>query len=247
MSDQTKTPALDSARTRRRNLVLGAVAAALTGGRWTLAQAADKPQSKAQGPAWRVDGLYAEACSCDALCPCVLGAAPTQGYCQALLAWRVDKGSFGDARLDGFNAMLAIYSPGHLAKGGWKAALYVDERGSPSQRDALAGIFSGQAGGPLAGLAPLIAEVLGVKPVAIDFRADGKRRSFTVSGVAEAEVVGIEGAGGKPVILENPPISAVAEPSVLARSTRATYSDYGLSWTQSEKNGFFSPFTYTSG
>jgi hypothetical protein len=244
MSEQTESPALDS--TRRRNLLLGAVAAVLTG-RWTLAQAADQPQAKPQGPAWRVDGIYSEACSCDSMCPCVLAAAPTQGYCQALLAWHIDRGSFGDARLDGFNSMLAIYSPGHLLKGGWKVALYVDERGTPLQRDALAGIFSGGAGGPLAALAPLIAEVLGVTPAAIDFRADGKRRGFSVAGVADVEVIGIDGAGGKPVLIENPPVSVVAGvPSVLARSTRATYSDHGLNWSQAEKNGFFSPFTYAS-
>jgi hypothetical protein len=209
--------------------------------------AADEPQAKASGPAWRVEGVYAEACSCDAMCPCVLAAAPTQGYCQALIAWHVDRGSFGDVRLDGFNSMLAISSPGHILKGGWKVALYVDERATPPQRDALAGIFSGQAGGPLAGLAPLIAEVLGVKPASIGFAADGKRRAFSVAGVAKAEVVGIDGQGGKPVVIQDPPVSVVVGvASVLARSTGATYSDYGLSWNQSDKNGFFSAFTYAS-
>jgi hypothetical protein len=245
MNEQTKSPVPDS--TRRRNLVLGAVAAVLTGGRWTLAQAADQPQAKPQGPAWRVDGIYAEACSCDAMCPCVLAAAPTQGYCQALIAWHINRGSFGDLPLDGFNSMLAIYSPGHILKGGWKVALYVDERGTPQQRDALAGIFSGQAGGQLAGLAPLIGEVLGVTPAKIDLRADGKRRVFSVSGVADVEVVAIDGAGGKPVLIADPPVAVVVGvSSVLARSTRANYSDHGLSWNQSEKNGFFSAFTYAS-
>jgi hypothetical protein len=38
-------------------------------------------------------------------------------------------------------------------------------------------IFSGQAGGHLAGLAPLIGEILGVKPAPIEYRSEGKRRS----------------------------------------------------------------------
>ena len=227
--------------------MLGAVAAALTGGRRTLAQAADEPPAKPQGPAWRVDGIYAEACSCDVMCPCVLAGPPTQGYCKALLAWHVDRGSFGETRLDGFNSMLTISSPGHLLKGGWKVALYVDEGASPTQRDALAGIFSGKAGGPLAALAPLIAEVLGLTPARIGFVADGKRRAFSVSGVADVEVVGIEGQGGKPVLIENPPVSVVpGVASVVARSTRATYSDHDMTWSQSDKNGFFSAFTYAS-
>jgi hypothetical protein len=150
--------------------------------------------------------------------------------------------------LDGFNSMLVIYSPGHILKGGWKVALYVDERGNAQQREALAGIFSGKAGGPLAGLAPLIAEVLGVKPATIGFASDGKRRTFSVANVADVEVVGIDGQGGKPVLIENAPVAAVVGvASVLARSTRATYSDHGLNWVQSDKNGFFSSFTYAAG
>src|SRR5262245_54622066 len=153
------------AATSRRHFLermgmLGAAAAAWTDGPWRLAQAADEDRGKTQGPAWRVDGVYAEACSCDSMCPCVLTWAPTQGYCQALISWHIDRGNFGDIRLDGLNSTLSIYSPGHILKGGWKVALYVDERGDPQQRDALAGIYSGRAGGPLAGLAPLIAEVM---------------------------------------------------------------------------------------
>jgi hypothetical protein len=252
MNQCSKLPESEDAQ--RRSFLFGAAAAGLTRLAGVLGLAAtapvsgaDEPPAKAQGPAWRVDGVYAEACSCDAMCPCVLAAAPTQGYCQVLIAWHIDRGSFGEVRLDGFNSMLAVYSPGHILKGGWKVALYVDERASPPQRDALAGIFSGKAGGPLAGLAPLIAEVLGVQPASIGFAADGKRRAFSVAGVAEAEVVGIDGQGGKPVLIQDPPVSVVVGvQSVLARSTRATYSDHGLSWNQSDKNGFFSAFTYAS-
>ena len=42
----------------------------------------------------------------------------------------------------------------------WKVALYVDERANQDQRDALTQIFSGQASGHLASVAPLIGEVL---------------------------------------------------------------------------------------
>ena len=89
--------------------------------------------------------------------------------------------------------------------------------------------------------------MLGLTPARIGFVADGKRRAFSVSGVADVEVVGIEGQGGKPVLIENPPVSVVpGVASVVARSTRATYSDHGMTWSQSDKNGFFSAFTYAS-
>ena len=59
--------------------------------------------------------------------------------------------------------MLA-HSPGHMKDGDWKVALYVDERADEKQNQALMGIFSGQAGGHIANLAPLISEVLGARP-----------------------------------------------------------------------------------
>jgi hypothetical protein len=60
----------------------------------------------------------------------------------------------------------------------WKVALYVDERANQDQRDALTQIFSGQASGHLASVAPLIGEVLGVKAVPIEYRSEGRRRSL---------------------------------------------------------------------
>jgi len=56
-------------------------------------------------------------------------------------------------------------------------ALYLDERASHDQKDALTKIFSGKAGGGLFGIAAnLIEEVLGVKSVPIEFSIEAKRR-----------------------------------------------------------------------
>ena len=71
-----------------------------------------------------------------------------------------------------FNAaLLRFMSPGHMLEVKWKVAPYVDERADQGQQDALTQIFSGQAGGHLAGLAPLIGEVLGVKAAPIEYRS----------------------------------------------------------------------------
>src|SRR5215469_6541312 len=110
---------------------------------------------------WKISGSYFEACNCEVACPCVFLSPPTSGECTVLLAWHIDQGRFGQIELDGLNAELAARSPGHMMEVKWKVALYLDERANQSQQDALAQIFSGQAGGHLAGLAPLIGEVLG--------------------------------------------------------------------------------------
>jgi hypothetical protein len=194
---------------------------------------------------WKLSGGYFEACNCDTACPCVFLGPPTRGNCTVLVAWHIDRGNFGDTALDGLNTVLAVYSPGHMLETKWKGALYLDERATDAQRNALLQIFSGQAGGHFANLAACLGEVLGVKPAAIDFRAEGKRRSMTIDSVAAMEIEAVPGAGDAEVTLENLPFCvAPGFPAVAARSKRLSYRDYGFAWEISDKNGLYSAFAY---
>ena len=196
---------------------------------------------------WKIAGSYFETCSCDVACPCVFLSPPTSGDCTVLLAWHIDQGRFGEIDLEGFNAVLAAYAPGHMLEGNWKVALYVDERANPGQQDALTKIFSGQAGGHLAALAPLIGEVLGAKAAPIEYRSEGKQRSLRLGDVADAEIEGLPGQDGSDVTVASAPFAAVpGVPLVVAKSKQMRFSDYGLKWEVSNKNGFFSPFAYQS-
>jgi hypothetical protein len=199
------------------------------------------------GIAFSVSGTYFETCNCDAACPCIFTNAPTNGDCMLLVAWHIATGTYGDAKLDGLNAALAVYSPGHMLKGGWKVALYVDERADAKQRDALTGVFSGKAGGHLAALGPLIAQVLGVKAVPIHYEEQGKKRRLSIPGIAESETAAIAGQGGADATITNHPFTVVPGfPAVVSKSTKVSYKDHGLDWQISDKNGFYSPFAYAS-
>jgi hypothetical protein len=172
---------------------------------------------------------------------------PTEGECTAMLAWHIHQGGFGEIGLNGLNAVLAVQSPGHMLEVKWKVALYLDSLANQDQQDALTQIFSGQAGGHLAGLVPLIGEVLGVKAVAIEFRADGRRRSMRVDDLAEAEIEGLIGQEDGEVTIDKHPFTAVPGfPAVVGKSKQMRFSDYGLEWEVSNRNGFFSPFAYQS-
>jgi len=196
---------------------------------------------------WKVNGTYFEACNCAAACPCVFTSAPTEGKCTALLAWHVDEGNFGALALNGLNVALLAHAPGHMLQTKWKVALYLDERASADQQKALGAIFSGQAGGHLAALAPLIGEVLGVKPVPIDYSASGKQRSLRIPKIAEVDIEALEGQGGALVTIENHPFTPVpGQPAVVSTSKRLKVSDYGISLDLSGKNGFYSAFAYQS-
>ena len=194
---------------------------------------------------WKLNGGYFEACNCDAACPCVFLGPPTQGECTVLVAWHIDKGNFGATSLDGMNTVLAAHSPGHMLQVKWKVALYLDERATQEQRDALTRIFAGQAGGHLANLAPCIGEVLGVKAVSIDYRAEGRRRSMAIRGVADVDIEAVPGQNGGEATVAGMPFCVVPGiPAVVAKSKLVKYHDYGYQWEISDKNGFYSPFAY---
>jgi hypothetical protein len=196
---------------------------------------------------WKIAGSYFETCNCELACPCIFTSPPTSGECSVLIAWHIDQGRFGEVDLDGLNAVLAVHSPGHMLEGKWKVALYVDERANQDQQNALTQIFSGQAGGHLAGLAPLIGEILGAKAAPIEYHSEGKRRSLRLGNIANVEIEGLPGQDGMDVTITGPPFTVVPGfPAVVAKSKQARFSDYGLSWEVSNKNGFFSQFAYQS-
>lgn len=194
---------------------------------------------------WKVTGTYFESCNCYAPCSCVCLSPPSEEDCAVLIGWHVDHGEFAGVALDNLNAALFAYSPGHMLQSKWKVALYLDERASPQQQDALGKIFSGQAGGPLAALGPMIGEVMGVTPVAIDYQLDGKRRTLRIADIAEMEIEAIAGQDGGDVTLSNHPLTPVPGFAVvIGKSKRFRYADHGFSREISDRNGFYSPFAY---
>jgi len=194
---------------------------------------------------WNLKGTYFETCNCDVACPCVFLSPPTEGECRVLVAWHVDQGKDGEVALDDLNVAMAITAPGTMVETKWRAALYLDQRASDPQKQALTRIFGGQAGGHPAALASFVEDVLGVASVRIDYRAEGKKRSLAIPDVVSAEIEAIEGqAGGEVTISGHPLCVAPGEPAVVAKSKRLDYTDHHMSWTISDSNGFYSPFAY---
>lgn len=196
---------------------------------------------------WNIEGSYFESCNCETACPCVFLSEPTEGECGVLVAWHIDKGSFDRVTLDGLNVALAVHSPGHMAKTKWDAAVYLDARADDSQRNALTKIFGGYAGGHPARLASHIGNVLGVAVVPIEYRAEGRRRSMSIPRIADVTIEAIEGQGGAEIAISNHPLCiAPGFPAIAGRSEKMHYSDHGMTWDNSGRNGFYSPFAYAA-
>lgn len=198
-----------------------------------------------QHPDWQLQGDYFETCNCEAACPCVWLQAPTEGDCKLLVAWHIESGYYQQQRLDSLNVALACYAPGNMKDGAWQAALYIDERADDTQVETITRIFSGQAGGHLAVLMSFVGEVLGVEQVKIDYQAQDNRRQMTIPGIAQAEIESIAGITGGQATINTPPLCVVtSHPSVVAKSLDYRYQDHGKDWQFSDRNGYFSPFTY---
>jgi hypothetical protein len=162
-----------------------------------------------------------------------------------LVGWHISSGQFGNASLDGLNAAAFFSTPGPMHEGNWSAALYLDSRATAEQSDALAKIFSGQAGGVPAVLHPLISTVLGVKSAEITYHADGRKRRMTIRDVGESEIEALEGARGADVTVSNHPLAiAPGHPSIVSRSKQLKFRDHGYTLDLSGRTGQFSPFSY---
>lgn len=193
---------------------------------------------------WNTKGCYMETCSCDTACPCAFLSPPTKGDCTLLAGWHIEQGHYGDVSLDGLNVALAAYAPGHMMEVQWKAALYLDDRASESQRNALIDVFTGKAGGRPATLASHIGEWVGMRSVPIEFRDDGKHQSLRIPRIAEASIKDLPGASGESISIAGTPWAIDSEPIVVAKSDKFDFDDYDFHWHMSNENGYHSRFEY---
>jgi hypothetical protein len=200
---------------------------------------------------WQISGEYMEACSCDSVCPCPtsgLAARPTKGACDAGLVFHVERGQHGSTTLNGLSFAVLLHTPGAMIEGNWTVGVIVDERASAPQREALTSIASGQGGGPMAALGPLVGRFAGAEAKPIKLEGTGMKRSVSIPGVLDIAIEGIAGARqDEPIYLDNvghPAASRLA----LAKATRGHMHAFGINWddTSGRNNGHFAPFSWRS-
>ena len=193
---------------------------------------------------WSLEGSYFEACSCEAVCPCIFESPPSHGDCSVLYAWHIDSGHSNGASLDGLNVALAAYAGGHMQHVKWLASLYLDERATEPQRQALEAIFTGKSGGHPAVLVGFFERFIDVKSVPIEYRAHGKERAVRIPNIITADVKAISGQqGGDTTVQGHPLCLAPGQPFVVARSKAVVLKDH-WSWDFGGSAGGYSAFKY---
>lgn len=202
--------------------------------------------------AWKVQGQYYETCSCDFVCPCVPGqlmAKPTKGSCTFVMAFQIERGRFGEVPLDGLGFIVVAVTPEEMGKGNWSVGVVVDERATAEQRDAITGIASGGAGGPMAAVSGLVGKFLGVESAPIAFERSGVSWSVNASSLVRMAARGATGLNpaAEPMQLTNTGHPA-ADTFWLAHASNSHVAALGVSWDDESggNNGQYAPFAWQS-
>jgi len=212
--------------------------------RTTAGAAADKI------PRWEIQVDYVETCNCDFGCPCNFSGYPTDGYCEALVAYHIKKGRYGKTRLDGLDVIYAAAWPHAIHQGGGSLRLYISEGASAEQRAALVRIFSGRAKGT--GPFELFGNTMSAfdDPVfaPIEMTIDGRRSSFRVPGHLDVALAPFTNpvSGEVQDIRVNMPKGFIFRSAQAARTLVMKLLGTGpLSFDHSGQNAFFARLEFT--
>ncbi|MFJ8159593.1 DUF1326 domain-containing protein [Streptomyces sp. NPDC096136] len=200
--------------------------------------------------AWRIEGTYFENCSCDMVCPCStsgLTAPADYDRCRVVLAFHIDSGQVDDVAVGGLNVAVVADTPPLMSEGGWRMGMFMDEAASPEQAEALGAVFSGQRGGPMEGLSPLVGEMLGLEVARIEYADDGRRHRVRIGDAVDLEVedfVSPLDATGEGVRVSG--VGFPADTLAAGVATRSRVEAFGLEFANEGKNAFSAPFSWAA-
>jgi hypothetical protein len=140
--------------------------------------------------AWNLRGSYIETCSCELMCPCNLSFdhGATYDFCRVVLTFNIHEGEVEGIDIAGRKVAIIADTPKVMTEGNWRLGVFIDDQASDEQVEKLVGVFTGSLGGPMAALAPLVGEMLGVERAKIEIEDDGLRHSVRVGDGIDFEV-----------------------------------------------------------
>jgi hypothetical protein len=197
--------------------------------------------------AWKLEGTYFENCNCDWVCPCTVTsfASPATGdRCQVILNYHIRHGEVDGVDVSGRSVSIVADSPKRMLDGGWRVGVIIDDQASKEQADKLTAVFAGQVGGPMANIAPLIGEILGVERLPIEYSDNGNRHSIRIGDDVAIEVEDYAAQEGG----DTTKLTGVAHPSgstiTIARPTSSKIKAFGMQFHNAGKSAFSAPFNW---
>jgi hypothetical protein len=170
---------------------------------------------------YHLEGRLLEVCDCRVLCPCWIGEDPDNGTCDTIVAYHFDKGTIHGVDVTGRTIAIVAHLPGNILAGNWRIAVYLDDKTSDKQMEALLDVYTGKAGGPIADIAKLVGEIVAVERVPIAFDVDKGRGTIKIGENQYAELEPYEGATGAKTTLTDTIFSTVpGAPVFVGKSPR---------------------------
>jgi hypothetical protein len=197
--------------------------------------------------AYHLEGRLLEVCNCKVLCPCWIGEDPDFGTCDTIVAWHFDKGSIDGVDVSGRTIALIAHVPGNILEGNWRAAVYLDNKVSPQQEEAILKVYTGKLGGPVGELVKLIGEVVSVEKVPIMFDVQGGKGTIKLGDAGYAELEPYKSASGATTTLTDTVFSTVpGAPVFVGKSPRyrAKNDKLGINLDMKNHNALQSTFLF---
>jgi hypothetical protein len=170
---------------------------------------------------YSIEGKLLEVCTCGVLCPCWVGEDPDGGTCDSSFAWHIDKGTIEGVNVSGLTLGLSVHIPGNVLAGNWTAAVFVDERATKEQEEAMLKVFTGQLGGAIKDLAALIPNIVAVERAQITFDVDEGEGTLKIGNEVEAILAPFTGATGQPTALHDSVFTTIpGAPAFLGKASK---------------------------
>jgi len=168
------------------------------------------------------------------MCPCNLSFdhGATYDFCRVTLVFNIREGQVDGADIGGRKVAVIADTPKVMTEGNWRLGLFVDDQATDEQFEKLVQVYSGQLGGPMAALAPLVGEVLGAERAAIEVDDDGLRHSVRVGDVIDFEIEDIVPFGvdtGEPVRFSGM-FHPVGSNLTMAEAKRSRINAFGIEY-----------------
>jgi hypothetical protein len=170
---------------------------------------------------YKLEGSLLEVCDCKVLCPCWIGEDPDNGTCRGTVAHHYTSGRIDDVDVSGLTIAMLAFIPGNVLKGNWRVAMFIDERATEAQFQALLSVYKGERGGPVAELGKLIGEVVSVERAPIKFTVRNGKGMLSVGADIHAEMEPYIGPHGEPTKLVETVFSTIpGSPAYVSKASR---------------------------
>ena len=194
-----------------------------------------------------ITGAYVEARTAEVFTGgCIMNSEAESMGKQAVLAWKVDRGTFNGISIDGLSVVAAISGDRNLGMtemGGEKpnvrSAVYVDQRANAAQQIALVAMASELSKG-------LVGTIVQVTPTAIQFADHGSEINVSAAQVSLAVSKHLTHEPTCGAMQWFHPLATVDDAAVGVASQHIfTGSALGTKWSDPNKrSAFFGTFTY---